>query len=268
MNNRRIEAIIKDFVATYPRKEKMETKWRKPIVGFASADNPLFDQFKEIIRSTHATPRELLPGAKSVVIYFVPFPKKVNRENLETEYYCSRSWALAYVETNQLISDLNEKLKKELEVTGHRTSLIPPTHNFDQQSLISDWSHRHAVYVAGIGRFGIHNLLITEKGCTGRLGSLVTDLALDPSPKPEQEFCLHKAGINCLKCVQRCQYDALYADVFDRHACYRQCQVNERHHREVGLADACGKCASVVPCSVSNPVKEVPAKRGIVSAKY
>jgi epoxyqueuosine reductase QueG len=260
MNNTTIERIIKDFVTSY-RQRKVETMWGEPIIKFASADDPLFDQFKRIIRSTHATPRELLPGAKSVVAYFLPFPPRVNRENFETKGYCSRSWAVAYLETNQLISDINEQLKSELVASGHRTTLIPATHNFDQENLMSDWSHRHVAYVAGIGRFGVHNLIITEKGCTGRLGSLVTDLALEQSPRPNEEFCLHKAGTECLKCVERCQYHALYADRFDRHACYRQCQVNDRHHSNLGLTDVCGKCSAHVPCSVTNPVKNTSFNR-------
>jgi ABC-type sugar transport system ATPase subunit len=137
-----------------------------------------------------------------------------------------------------------------------RVALIPPTHNFDQRSLMSDWSHRHVAYAAGIGGFGAHNLIITEKGCTGRLGSLVTDLALEASPPSSQEFCLQKAGTDCLKCVKRCRYGALYANRFDRHACYRQCLFNDQCHRDLALTDVCEKCSTMVPCSVANPVKD------------
>jgi len=228
MDNAAIERMIADFIASYSQRRKVETIWRKPLVGFASAEDPIFDQFKEIIRPTHATPREVLRGAKSVVAYFVPFSKELHRENFRMEYYCSRSWAVAYVETNRFISDINDHIRSQLNSRGHRVALIPPTHNFDQRSLMSDWSHRHVAYAAGIGGFGAHNLIITEKGCTGRLGSLVTDLALEASPPSNQEFCLQKAGIDCLKCVKRCRYGALYANRFDRHACYRQCLFNDQ----------------------------------------
>lgn len=264
MDNTSIEKIIKDFVKSYPDDKRVETMWGEPIVGFASADDPLFDRFKGIIRKTHATPHELLPGANSVLVYFLPFPPKLHRENFETGYYSSRSWAVAYVETNQLISDINQHLKRELEAAGYRATLIPPTHNFDGESLMSDWSHRHVGYVAGIGRFGVHNLIITEKGCSGRLGSLVTDLALGPSPRPQGESCLHRAGIECLKCVERCHYGALTADQFDRHACYRQCLVNDRHHNDLALTDVCGKCSAQVPCSTINPAKNALLKRATV----
>jgi epoxyqueuosine reductase QueG len=247
--------MIKDFIFSYPRLHNVETKWREPIIGFASAQNPLFDQFKDIIRPTHATPRELLTGAESVVAYFIPFEKGLHKENFKMNNYASRSWAVAYLETNRLISHINEHLRDALESHEYRVALIPPTHNFDEKSLMSDWSHRHVAYVAGIGRFGVHNLIITEQGCSGRLGSLVTDLVLAPSPLPEGERCLHKAGFDCLKCIERCHYRALYAERFDRHACYRQLLVNDRYYADLELTDVCGKCSAMVPCSVINPVK-------------
>jgi epoxyqueuosine reductase QueG len=255
MDNAAMKKLIRDFILSYPKLHKVNTRWREPIIRFASAKDPLFEQLKTIIRPTHSIPRELLPGANSVVVYFIPFAKTLHKKNFEMRYYASRSWAVAYVETNQLISDINEHLRHELETQGYRVALIPPTHNFDEKSLMSDWSHRHVAYVAGIGRFGFHNLIITEKGCSGRLGSFVTDLALKPSPLPDYELCLHKAGIDCLKCVERCQYEALYVDRFDRHACYRQLLVNDRYHQDLELTDVCGKCSAVVPCSVTNPVK-------------
>ncbi|NIQ39159.1 MAG: epoxyqueuosine reductase [Proteobacteria bacterium] len=255
MDNALIARMITDFITAYPSRRQVETSWRDPIVKFASAQDPLFGRFKEIVRPTHSTPQELLPHAESVVAYFVPFSKTLHQENFQAKVHCSRSWAVAYGETNQLIADINDHLKVQLELNGYRAALIPPTRNFDEETLMSDWSHRHVAYAAGIGRFGFHNLIITEKGCTGRLGSMVTDLALEPSRRPEEEFCLQKVGTECLKCAERCQYEALFADRYDRHACYRQCLVNDEYHRDLDLTDVCGKCSAMVPCSVTNPVR-------------
>ncbi|MBW2057604.1 MAG: epoxyqueuosine reductase [Deltaproteobacteria bacterium] len=256
MERRAIEKMIREFIASYSSRRRVETAWREPVVGFAAADDPLFHRLKEVVRPTHATPGELLAGAKSVIAYFIPFAEDLHRENHESGYYCSRSWAVAYVETNRLISEINEYIREELRSEGYRVALVPPTHNFDQESLMSDWSHRHVAYVAGIGRFGVHNLLITEKGCTGRIGSLVTDLVLEPTASPRGEFCLQRAGYDCLECVERCRYGALYPDRYDRHACYRQCLANDRHYSDLDLTDVCGKCSAAVPCSVTNPVRE------------
>lgn len=253
-----LKRTISKRVAGYPSQSGTQTRWREPIVGVAAASDPLFARFKEVVRPSHCTPRELLPGAESVVTFFIPFAAHLHRDNAAGPW-CSRSWAVAYVETNRLIGELSDHLRAVLERAGWRAAAVPPTHNFDEQTLMSDWSHRHAAYAAGIGRFGVHNLLITEAGCSGRLGSLITDMPLLPSPAQEGEFCLHKAGYKCLKCVQRCRYGALFPDRFDRHACYRQCLANASRHPDVGLADVCGKCASLVPCSVRNPVRSTVA---------
>jgi epoxyqueuosine reductase QueG len=255
MDNKALSQMIKDFILNYPKQHSVETKWREPIVGFATAEDPLFDEFKKIIRPSHATPRELLPAANSVVAYFIPFEKGLHKENYKMKNYASRSWAVAYVETNRLISGTNAHVKVELESNGYQMALISPTHNFDEKTLMSDWSHRHVAFAAGVGRFGSHNLIITEQGCSGRIGSFVTDLVLTPSARPEAEHCLHKAGLDCLKCVGRCEYGALFADRFDRHACYRQLLINDRYFADLELTDVCGKCSAMVPCSVINPVK-------------
>ena len=49
------------------------------------------------------------------------------------------------------------------------------THNFDEAKLVSYWSQKHVAYMAGLGKFGLHHMIITEKGCCGRLGSIVTN---------------------------------------------------------------------------------------------
>ncbi len=254
MDNDTVEQWIRDFVSAYPdRRESLETRWQTPLVGVASAQDSLFDTFKTVVHGGHLLPRELLPDASSVIVFYIPFLGSLHRENFREERYCARSWATAYIETNQLIADTSVALKERLEAMGKRVALIPPTHNFDRSTLMSDWSHRHAAYAAGLGSFGFHNLLITSLGCTGRLGSLVTDLELEPSSLPERESCLHRAGKKCLKCVERCEFGALHPDGFDRFACYAQCQANDRRHSDLGLAEICGKCTAMVPCSVINP---------------
>jgi epoxyqueuosine reductase QueG len=253
MDRAGVERLICGFVAGYPTLSRVTARWREPIVGVAAADDPLFVRFKDVVRPSHALPSDLLPGARSVVAWFVPFEETFQKANADAGL-CSRSWAVAYVETNRMIQELSEYLAHALEADGHRAACVPPTHNFDVESLMSDWSHRHAAYAAGLGTFGAHNLLITEKGCAGRLGSLVTDLAVEPSPRPRGELCLRKAGRKCRTCVDHCTFGALMAGGYDRFACYRQCLVNAEAHRDVGLADVCGKCACGVPCSARNPV--------------
>ncbi|MDB4444178.1 hypothetical protein N9174_02440 [bacterium] len=110
-------------------------------------------------------------------------------------------------------------------------------------------------------RFGTHHLLITEKGCCGRLGSLITNAFIEASGRPDTEYCLRKYNKTCGVCVRKCVTGALKADTFDRHECYRILLENAEIHQSEGLADVCGKCISVVPCSFHNPVKKAVKKK-------
>jgi hypothetical protein len=53
---------------------------------------------------------------------------------------------------------------------------------YEMQNVTSNWSERHSAYIAGLGTFCLSYSLISEKGCAGRYGTVVTDLDLEPSP--------------------------------------------------------------------------------------
>ncbi len=247
---------IKDFVAKYIvsyRENYCTTDfWGEPIIAYADANDHLFNELKHIISPTHLVPTELLPGSKTVIAYFIPFNNPVAASNVAGEM-SSAQWANAYIETNQLIISINEALAQELKKQGYQSAILPPTHNFDENTLISDWSHKHVGYIAGLGTFGLHQMLITEKGCCGRLGSIVTDVIIEPTPRPAQEYCLYKHNKSCKSCVARCLSGALNTEAFDRHRCYEILLQNHRYHGRKELADVCGKCAGIVPCSFRRP---------------
>lgn len=251
-----IKGNIHDYIEGFSNKTRFKTKWKSPLVAFAGADDPLFVKLREVVSPKHLMPRDLLLAARSIVAYFIPFEEDINIGNKGGET-ASYPWALAYIETNQIITDLNNYLVKLIGNTGHSAQLIPPTHNFDKASLLSDWSHKHVGYIAGLGTFGVHQMLITQKGSSGRLGSIVTSLELEPTKRPLNEYCLYKAGKNCLKCVEKCPTGALQRNEYNRHKCYEVCLTNAEIHEAYGLADVCGKCASGVPCAFKNPVGKI-----------
>jgi epoxyqueuosine reductase QueG len=238
-------------------REQHSTKnyWQEPLLAVARADDPIFPRLREVASPEHAMPRDLLSGADSVIVFFLPFQKILGQENDEAGPFAARSWAEAYVTTNRLIESVNIRLKACLEQAGHLATITPATHNFDTQRLVSGWSHKHVAYIAGLGTFGINHLLITRAGCCGRLGSLVTSMPLPPTPRPDEEWCLTKAGRKCLACVTKCSYGALHKSHFDRHLCYEQCLRNDAHYEDLPLVDVCGKCSCGVPCSHGIPTQ-------------
>lgn len=250
--NETIRKIIEEYVAGYPEGAGTVTRWQPPLVAFAAADDPLFPEVHNQVSPTHALPADLLVDARTVIVYFIPFHEDVVTSNI-AGVPCSREWAVAYIETNRLIADLNQHLAGWLAGRGYSGVATPATHNFDPQKLISDWSHRHIAYIAGLGSFGLNNMLITAKGCCGRLGSLVTNLIIEPTPRTGVETCLYKQRGLCRKCVGRCVNAALTEEGFDRHRCYAMCLVNADRYSELGLTDVCGKCLVNVPCSRLSP---------------
>lgn len=252
---KKIELSIKEFTAEYARKEDIDSEWKEPLTAYADAADPLFKKLKEVISPTHQLPTELLEDAETVITFFLPFVEKINKSNIE-DRLSSRQWAKAYLETNQLIMEINKHIKKILNSKGYNSTVIAATHNFREDELISDWSHRHAAYIAGLGTFGINNMLITEKGCAGRIGSIITNLKLQPTERPKEEFCLYKYNGSCKVCVERCVVNALTENSADfaRFDCYDICLKNDDYHKELGLTDVCGKCCVNLPCTDQNPI--------------
>jgi epoxyqueuosine reductase QueG len=227
--------------------------WRSPLVGIASATDPLIGRLKLAVDTEHAAAFDILTSAKSVIVFFLPFQRWIGEENDRSETYSARIWAESYVSGNRLIAAINQHLKQCLERAGFEASTTPATHNFDEKKLVSRWSHKHLAYIAGLGKFGLHHLLITQAGCCGRLGSLVTTMELPPSGRLKEELCLAKRGMKCSACISKCTYGALRENIFDRQACYRQCLLNDVHYGDMPLVDVCGKCSCNVPCSYGIP---------------
>jgi epoxyqueuosine reductase QueG len=250
----KIERRVEGFVREYPVQNRTCTEWDSPLVGFAGASDPLCAGLKGWVSETHILPGDLRADGRTVIVYFIPFNRKTVLSNQRGKR-ASVEWAAAYIETNRLLVELGQHLSAALEKEGFQSALVPPTHHFDKQRLVSNWSHRHLAWIAGLGTFGLNRMLITEKGCCGRLGSLVTNAIIEPKPRPKKEFCLFKYDGSCKKCVDRCAYGALKIDSYDRKRCYEVCLINAETHAPLGLADVCGKCVSGVPCSFKNPIR-------------
>lgn len=227
--------------------------WNGLLLATARID-ARFDILKEVVAEDHLLPQELLPGAKSVIVYFIPFRKNLVVSNIQGEM-ASRDWAQSYVDTNSLIADLNQYLSTSLADLGYKSAVTPATHNFKPERLISGWSHKHIAFLAGLGRFGMHTQLITPSGCCGRFGSLVTEAEFGDHPLVQDgELCRHKVGRNCLACVKKCRFGALTEDGFDRFKCYEQLMKNDALYSDMPLTDVCAKCVSIVPCSFKSAI--------------
>lgn len=257
--------------------------WQEPIVGFAAAESEYIDSLKQIVHPDHQMPKDVLPGAKTVIAYFVPFSKWVAKSNSEAgadagadhgdaANLASPQWAESYELTNAMFARLNEHIIQVIRDSGHEAATAPEAQVFYRDEVISHWSFRHLAYAAGLGTFGLNNMLITDKGCSGRFNTVITDIDVEPDQPKEAEACLFKKNGTCGACMVKCPAGAISEKGFDRHKCYEQCLKNAAIYTEFGSsyagkqeegatgADAqnpeqvigsevCGKCIAGMPCA-------------------
>lgn len=247
-HNLDLTALMEKQIGQMVKNAPTETEYRPPLLGFAAVDDPLFLQMKQIIGERALLPTDLLPEARTVVSWFIPFSRQLVQVSRASRHV-AREWAVAYIETNQLIDDISHRLKQSLAELGVLAASVSATHNFDAETLTSRWSHKSVAYIAGLGTFGVHQMLITERGTAGRFGSLVMSAAVSPTLRPTEEYCLYRQNASCLACVDSCPVGALSDDSFDRQRCYQQVLAVDAHFSDLGLCDVCGRCA-LGPCAL------------------
>jgi len=233
-----------------------ETEYRKPLVGFANANDEEFESLKEIVAPEYKFPTDILANAKSVVAFFIPFAKEVVELN-QQQQDCAPEWAIAYHETNVLISQICDSLKNEMDKIGVKVGWESPTYNFDKERLLSFWSHRSAAKICGLGDFGLNQMLISKQGSAGRYGSIVIDRQVIPSQKINKSLCLYYRNGSCGVCVDSCPTGALTKEGLNKDLCYKMCLENDQVFKEKfdrlnDIFDVCGKCQTG-PCAYSIP---------------
>lgn len=253
-----------------------------PLVGFVRGDDPIFDQFKEIIGPHHFTPFEIMkwqaenngvtppkPEDLSVVSFVMPMTRNTKRDNAAANDWPSERWAqtrlsgeiLSQTIVREIVTDLMDR--GILAISPDVTSMFNKK-RYPKVGWASPWSHRHIAYAAGLGTFGMQDFLITEKGCAHRLGSFVVNVKLAPNrrrPEDIHAYCLHYQGLNCLQCATRCPVHAITAEnAHDKEACYRKVAkslkyCNKYYHLFIY---GCGLCATGVPCEsgIPKPLRE------------
>ena len=253
MRNKIFETI-KSTIIEFETKNQLNKLWKEPIIEIISANDKRLLALKETVSAGHFMPCDILRDAKSIISFFIPFQDSIVNSNINGEM-ASEEWAEAYIKTNDLIKMINDNIEILMERNGYKTGKIPATHNFDAEKLMSNWSHRHIAYIAGIGTFGINNMLITKNGCCGRFGSIIinyefTEYVQTPRVK---ERCLKKTNGSCGVCQKKCIINAYENNNFNRYKCYEQCLKNAEYYKRIGDADVCGKCLVGLPCSTREP---------------
>ncbi len=253
-----------------------------PLVGFVRGDDPIFERLKHVIGPHHFTPWEIMawqaenngveppaPGDLSVVSFVLPFTKSTRDDNASSAGHVSERWAqcrlLGEIFSQTMVGEIVADLMGQgiLAVAPDVTPLFRKK-RYPAVGWASPWSHRHVAYAAGLGTFGMHDFLITEKGSAHRVGSFVVNLRLEPNrtrPEDIHAHCLHHRGMTCLKCASRCPAGAITAGRgHDKEACYRKVASSLRYctAKYHIFIYGCGLCATGVPCESGIPFGPEP----------
>ena len=211
-----------------------------PLVGFAPAERweePLLTPWvPEEFR-----PRSIFPETYTVIVIGLP----VNLPIVETApsiYYHE-----LYRTVNTLLDSSGYRLSLRLNNEGFPSIWIPRD-GYGSISILKEkplafFSHRHAAYLAGLGNFGINNMLLTEKfGPRVRFTSIFTAARLPPDPVMDNPLCT-----SCMLCVNACPVKALdgreYPDgLTDKKNCATRSEALFQRY-----ISPCGLCIKVCP---------------------
>lgn len=235
-----------------------------PLVGFSSAEDQLFHDYKRIIGPFHLLPGEILPGAATVVSWVLPISRAVRESNRMQTDLPSKEWAWTRTHGEMVNGDLRRHLVAWLQEQGHET--IAPQYsplwkelNDSPVGIASSWSERHAAYAAGLGTFSLSDGFISDRGIAHRCGSVITTMKLTPTPRKfssHHSNCLHYHDGSCGSCISRCPVDAITRNGHDKSRCRElvygtsPAALSEKY----GVPHTgCGLCQTKVPCEAAIP---------------
>jgi epoxyqueuosine reductase QueG len=266
-----MESLLRDeairFITNHPGNHLPDSSNRyfdEPLVGFASAEDSLFHDYRQIIGPFHLLPGEILPGAATVISWILPVSRIVRESNRAAAALPSREWALTRYHGETLNGLLRRHLVEWLEQKGHQA--VAPQYSPLWKELgetpvgiASTWSERHAAYAAGLGTFSLSDGFITSRGIAHRCGSVVTTLPLMPTSRiyiNHQSNCLHYHDGSCGICIARCPVGAISRNGHDKFLC-RELVYGSAPEQLSSLygtpQTGCGLCQTKVPCEMAIP---------------
>ena len=262
---RKIEHCVENDPAN--RSEDGTPYFDAPLVGFASAKDDLFARYKSIIGPFHWTPSEVLareygpdgPSAQTVVCWVLPITEETRLSNRKEDRFPSRKWSRTR-HYGELFNDVLRKVVVDYIVDQDGCATAPML--LDEWSRVEDpgvglastWSERHAAYVAGLGTFSLNDGFITSRGIAHRVGSIVTNMVMEPSTQPYWDYrenCLTCRGKKCGVCISRCPVGAISLNGHDKALCdnYTHGPAFRKIGKEYDAEHVgCGLCQTDVPC--------------------
>ncbi len=159
-------------------------------------------------------PQDFMPGIRSVIVIGVVIPKGCVQPlpKGRPEY---TNTLMAGTATLRVIAF---RLARDLEKQGFQTALVPTEGSefgmwyADRETLKADISLKYAAWLAGLGAYGLNQLLDHPRDRPRiRMTAILTDAPLDADHPTEDTFVRPECA-GCQKCVKVCPVGAILAD--------------------------------------------------------
>jgi epoxyqueuosine reductase len=275
-------AMVSDWVTSFVASSQTNSlfdgtnspAWDTPLVGFARGDDPLFTFLHEDIGDFYWTPAEAFRAAfgdpavdaadLSIICWVLPQTQRAIRDNAQATAGPSESWARSRHHGEVCNDALRKHVVAQFAAIGIQAvaPVLAPGWGWRKSvkyGQASNWSERHAAYIAGLGTFGLSDGLITRAGKAHRCGSIVARLPLEPTPRPYTDihaYCLHYNGGRCQACITRCPAGAITPAGHDKLRCEAfttgPAAVLSRDRYGIPTTP-CGLCQVGVPCASCIP---------------
>lgn len=189
-------------------------------------------------------PQHIYPETKTVLVIGLPVPLPII-ETAPSIFYHE-----LYLTINTLLDIKAYELANFITELGYPSINLARDGYGDVEVLLkkplSFFSHKHAAYLAGLGSFGLNNVLLTpEYGPRVRFTSLFLDAKLKGDNILEDDLCLH-----CHLCADKCPVQAIdYEDPskdFPPPMDKIKCALRSKDLREK-FKNPCGICIKVCP---------------------
>ncbi len=214
--------ILRDGNKLYKQLNQLVFSGSARLMGIASVE-----RFAGAPAGHH--PCNFVQGARSVLVIGIPIPRGVMNypgmmqgselipENLRPDVLQGYYYRTAgYDIINRALEDISLKITLFLEEQGFITVYFAPTFgnlysDYYDKIKVGLFSTRHAAVRAGLGEFGLNNLVVNPRFGSGvRYAAVITEAELTPSPLMKEKVCL---GLSCRACIEKCGAQAISVNV-------------------------------------------------------
>lgn len=199
-------------------------------------------------------PQSIYPEAKSVVVIGLPVQLPIV-ETAPSIYYHE-----LYETVNILLDEKAYQIANFLTENGFPSISLPRDGYGDIEVLLkkplSFFSHKHAAFLAGLGSFGLNNVILTPKyGPRVRFTSIFTTASIEGDPIISEDLCTR-----CLSCANYCPVNAIkqeksdsegFPPIIKKIKCAKRSRKLRKQYRS-----PCGICIKVCPVGDDRKVFE------------